>query len=242
MQIYGALLYHADAAQKLEIISLYREFTRFTRVLPNRYGEVGSLKLVCCWENRPWWEECGQRRTQTCRPWCRYRSHRKSERWTCWKQEKSHLHLKPIIINTLKHSYQRRTVHLSRCLLTHQIIPSNRLWMMRWDWVTTISRVTCVQPNCGERKTTCIQPTIHSFTEVKHFYQHVWEHKCSETFWWRFWRVYPSGPFVDGPASLITQNPLGHIPCKTGGGNVSSPGSGQTCRNLKRQEKISGKT
>lgn len=30
---------------------------------------------------------------------------------------------------------------------THQIIPSNRLWMMRCDWVTTISNVTWVQPN-----------------------------------------------------------------------------------------------
>jgi len=26
-------------------------------------------------------------------------------------------------------------------------MPSNRLWMMRCDWVTTISRVTWVQPN-----------------------------------------------------------------------------------------------
>lgn len=34
--------------------------------------------------------------------------------------------------------------------LTYQIIPSNRLWMMRWDWVTTIRRVTWVQPNCAD--------------------------------------------------------------------------------------------
>lgn len=38
-------------------------------------------------------------------------------------------------------------------LFTHQIIPSNRLWMIRWDWVTTISRVTWVQPNCGDNTT-----------------------------------------------------------------------------------------
>ncbi len=36
---------------------------------------------------------------------------------------------------------------------SYQIIPSNRLWMIKWDWVTTISKVTWVQPNWGERKT-----------------------------------------------------------------------------------------
>lgn len=40
---------------------------------------------------------------------------------------------------------------------THQIIPSNRLWMMRWDWVTTISNVTWVQPNC-KRGEHLVQP------------------------------------------------------------------------------------
>ena len=29
----------------------------------------------------------------------------------------------------------------------YQIIPSNRFWMTRWDWVTTINRVTWVQAN-----------------------------------------------------------------------------------------------
>lgn len=37
-------------------------------------------------------------------------------------------------------------------LITHQIIPSNRLWITRCDWVTTISNVTWVQPNCKRRK------------------------------------------------------------------------------------------
>lgn len=133
-------------------------------------------------------------------------------------------HFKPIIMNMFKHSFGMSAGHASRCLLTHQIIPSNRLWMMRWDWVTTISRVTWVHPNCGERKS-------NSFKGVKHFNQHVWANV--ETMGWHFRWACPNGP-----ASLITQDASGHSPCRTGGGSVSSPDSGQTCRNLKRRDKI----
>lgn len=47
--------------------------------------------------------------------------------------------------------------------VTHQIIPSNRLWITRCDWVTTISSVTWVQPNCKGRK---INSTYQVYSSV----------------------------------------------------------------------------
>lgn len=41
-----------------------------------------------------------------------------------------------------------------RSVTTHHIIPSNKLWITRCDWVTTISKVTWVQPNCKRKKGT----------------------------------------------------------------------------------------
>lgn len=49
-----------------------------------------------------------------------------------------------------KHPQSKRESSLTA--ITHQIIPSNRLWITRCDWVTTISNVTWVQPNCNRRK------------------------------------------------------------------------------------------
>lgn len=43
---------------------------------------------------------------------------------------------------------------------THHIIPSNRLWMMRCDWVTTISNVTWVHPN-WKRRQQALDTAVH---------------------------------------------------------------------------------
>lgn len=216
-----SLLFQADVAQKVEMISLYREFTGVTGVL---------LKYI--WRSLSVVERTDLDERSAAKEEPKHVGHDVvTDHTGNWNDEpigKSHWHLKPIIINMFKHSFEMSAGHASSCLLAHQIIPSNRLWMMRWDWVTTISRVTWVHPNCGERKSTA----HHSFKGVKHFNQHVWANV--ETIGWAFQWAH----FLMGQASLITQNPSGHLPCRTGGGSVSSPDSGQTCRNLKRRDKI----
>lgn len=195
----------------------------------------------------PWWVESCQRRSQTNRPWCHYRSRWRLEQWT-WRRRiftalgafqrtgKPHqpwcgretlcvllyytilllilqlqlLLLLPLLLllrvlllrllllslwncedilnyviivnewmtcwlsnNTFKGSQvtsnptsshstpkscqrkaqqvvQLRDNEAAALLLVdpaYQIIPSNRFWMTRWDWVTTINRVTWVQAN-----------------------------------------------------------------------------------------------
>lgn len=63
----------------------------------------------------------------------------------------------------------------SRALLLHpypayQIIPSNRFWITRWDWVTTINRVTWVQANWNGKH----KHKHHSVTALE------CSHACSE--------------------------------------------------------------
>lgn len=144
----------------------------------NTSGEGGSLKPVCCWENRPWWEGCGQRRTQTCRPWCRYRSHRKSERWTYWK-----------VTLAFKANY-------NWCVQA-------QLWEVSWtcEWVFANSPDHPLKqvmddevglsdhdqqshvgpPKLWERKSTA----NHSFKGAKHLNQRVWANV--ETMGGHFW-------------------------------------------------------